>query len=78
MKPEVVKMEELRKQIGMSRMSLANVLGVSLMSVNLWVNGGGNPSPKNMKPICAFLARYAGYADMNTKETGESNPFSEK
>jgi predicted transcriptional regulator len=52
-------MQELRKRrelLGISRMTLASLVEVSAMSIQLWETGGTKPSPENRAKLEKVLA----------------------
>lgn len=55
------KLAELRKASGFSQDELAERLGVSRQSVSRWETGQAEPSPENLRAMCALYQVSADY-----------------
>ncbi len=55
------KLAELRKASGFSQDELAEQLGVSRQSVSRWETGQAEPSPENLRAMCALYQVSADY-----------------
>lgn len=54
---EVTKLEELRKDLGLAQIDIANQLGVSMSAYQDWVYDDVKPSYDNLKKINDFLEK---------------------
>ena len=55
------RLKELRKEIGMSQIALANELGVSYRTLQNWENGVSSIKPDNLKTLCEIFDVDAPY-----------------
>lgn len=58
-----------REKKNLTQIKLSQLVGVSVASVRLWEQGGGEPSPKNMKKLKKVL----GIIDTK-KDSGNGPP----
>lgn len=50
-------LRDRRMKLGLSQISLAQKVGVSLMSIQLWERGAGNPTGKNVGKLEEVLSK---------------------
>ena len=54
-----------RKALGLSQMELARLVGVSLLTVQLWERGVSEPKPENREKLEQVLAELEGKCKTN-------------
>ena len=53
-------LRERRKALGLSQMKLASLVGVSLLTVQLWERGVSEPRPENREKLEQVLSELEG------------------
>jgi transcriptional regulator with XRE-family HTH domain len=54
-----------RKALGLSQMELARLVGVSLLTVQLWERGVSQPKPENREKLEQVLSELEGKRETN-------------
>lgn len=68
------KLAELRKQRGFSQDELAEMLTVSRQSISRWETGRAEPSPENLRALCALYDVPADYLLMDDTTLQDASP----
>ena len=58
-------LRERRKALGLSQMDLAGLVGVSLLTVQLWERGVSQPKPENREKLEQVLSELEGKRETN-------------
>ncbi len=58
-------LRERRKALGLSQMELARLVGVSLLTVQLWERGVSEPKPENREKLEYVLSELEGKCKTN-------------
>jgi len=58
-------LRERRKALGLSQMELARLVGVSLLTVQIWERGVSEPKPENKEKLEQVLSELEGKCKAN-------------